>query len=342
MSINLSLFFKSGTNLIAIPSKEKPRLIFPEATPFQQWLDCSQCPTFTENKRPKRLLLRFKAALGRDKLRVGDTKGYLLDNFIGEKLSQVSRGLVLVGTPGPAQKITVQLRDSSENIIGYLKYSDKPAAMQRLAQEFNVLLKLPAGLGPLPLRFGSLGSGEALLLSPLPGKKMPSFLPPPSELSIVLRAMLLSTQYSIYDHPWIQTLSEKSDLGFDMWLKPLAGRRWPTVILHGDFAPWNILQDMNRLNLLDWEYGSLEGFPYMDLVYFMLQVAALVYSWKPSEAFRYIEIYLSRELQGFLDAFEIRSLIRLSAYSAYLQALQDGHKPDAPIQNWRRAVWEVN
>ena len=33
-----------------------------------------------------------------------------------------------------------------------------------------------------------------------------------------------------------------------------------------------------RLSAFDWEHGIADGFPYLDLAYFILQVAALIYS----------------------------------------------------------------
>jgi hypothetical protein len=47
----------------------------------------------------------------------------------------------------------------------------------------------------------------------------------------------------------------------------------PETVVHGDFAPWNLLLSRRGLYVFDWEYGELQGLPSWDEMYFRLQVA---------------------------------------------------------------------
>ena len=60
------------------------------------------------------------------------------------------------GASGPggharsAQKCTLQLADASGRVSGYLKCAESPLARQRLRDEFELLGRLPPGIGPTP------------------------------------------------------------------------------------------------------------------------------------------------------------------------------------------------
>ena len=53
-------------------------------------------------------------------------------------------------------------------------------------------------------------------------------------------------------------------------------------------------QDGKGLSAFDWEYGIAEGFPYLDLAHFILQIAVLIYSWPPVKS----AIYAARWLEA--------------------------------------------
>ena len=46
----------------------------------------------------------------------------------------------------------------------------------------------------------------------------------------------------------------------------------PTILVHGDFGPSNILVDGSQLNIIDWEFGDVAGPPLIDLIDFFLYV----------------------------------------------------------------------
>ena len=261
--------------------------------------------------------------------------------FVQDVLPQSVCATVLVGTPGPTQAITAQLRNGKGEVQGYLKYAETETSRKRLRQEWFVLSNLPQGIGPKPIKFGSLGDGEALLQSPVQGKSLPATLPPPRDPTGLLDSLVLGPPMPLDLHPWVRRMRDRGTSRLDAWLEPLSGGAWPIAIGHGDFAPWNLLEGSDgALRAIDWEYGSFESFPYLDLAYYVLQTSALVHRWAPPKATRYTIGYLSRHPNLALDGAAVRSLVYLSAYDAYRSSLEDGQPPDARLQVWRRAIWE--
>ena len=77
------------------------------------------------------------------------------------------------------QKFTIELRDPRrhDNRLCQIWHA-KTLPRRRLEQEHVMLRRLPAGLGPTPLKFGDFGNGTALLMTPLRGRPVASQLPP--------------------------------------------------------------------------------------------------------------------------------------------------------------------
>jgi thiamine kinase-like enzyme len=111
--------------------------------------------------------------------------------------------------------------------------------------------------------------------------------------------------------------------------------------MHGDFAPWNILVEGGKnATLIDWEYGFLEGIPYLDLAHFILQVGHLMYRWSPTRTLEWGTRYLASRRWANITAPEARWLILLAAHYAHEQNSLDGLNPSTPTQSWRRSLWE--
>jgi hypothetical protein len=335
---DLGLFFPPGTRVLALPNWQTPRLYLSAHGPLQSWKHSSSYPASRSLARLYRLLLRLRATVGMAETRTVRSSGWLLSRFTQEVLPQPASTVVLIGTPGPAQAITAQLRDEKDRVLGYLKYAEKDTARRRLRHEYHILSNLPAGIGPKPLKFGLFGNGEALLISALPGEPLSAVLPPPKALVGLLASYIVHPPLPLEDHPWVCRMRELGTPELDVWFEALAGRSWPVAVQHGDFAPWNLLEGSDgTLRAFDWEYGTLEGFPYLDLAYYILQTSALIYRRAPLEAASLAPECLSR-LSG-LDEAEAQALTRLAAYDAYRKSSEDGQPPDNGLQVWRRAVW---
>jgi hypothetical protein len=338
-----TLFFPPGARVLVLPGWQRPRLYLPAQRFDERWGASSFYPASRFRARLYRLLLRARATAGMVGVRVARSDGWLLGEFIQDVLPQAVSTVVLVGTPGPAQKITAQLRDEKGRIVGYLKYAEREAARERLSQEYRVLSGIPEGLGPEPLKYGALSNGMALLTAPILGKRLAATLPPAAGVADFSMSFTASSPRSIETHPWVRGIqAQESERGEPYaCLEVLADRPWPVVVQHGDFAPWNLLRrPEGTIGAFDWEYGTLEGFPYLDLAYYLLQTSALIHRWAPTKAARYTIKFLGRELRPALSDPEAKALTRLAAYDAYRKSLADGNTPDVGLQPWRREIWK--
>lgn len=341
MNQEMTVFFPPGTTVLALPGWEKPRILFPDGGVRRRWQVSSLYPASRWQGRAYRFFLRCKGVLGLVEKQVSHRSNWEVGEFVRDVLPKATSAVVFVGPPGPAQKITIQLQDATDRVLGYVKYAEKPAAVRRVSREYYVLKTLPDNLGPVPLKYGRLLNGEALLLSPFLGQSVPAKLPPPEELVALLTTMPTGLEYLVEKHPWINSILEDKDKHLVSWIENLGKRKWPAVLQHGDLTPWNVKKSPDgNVRLLDWEYAYLEGFPHLDLIYYILRVAALIYRWGPLRAFRYAKMYLSKKLSLLSDR-EVDALVRLTAYVAHLQALEDGHPADAPLLRWYRQVWEA-
>jgi hypothetical protein len=334
--------FAKGAPLIALPSWRTPRLLLSRSGgPLQRWRRAAFFPATRPGAKLRRFLIRGKAALGGGEVRRATCDRWILREFIDDCLPTTDGLAIQTRPPGPDQKLTIELRDRAGTIVGYVKFGRELLARRRLAQEHAMLARLPAGIGPIPLKFGDMGDGTALLLTPLPGRPVRSKLPPPPEVQAFARSLVVAPPLALADHPYIQELRERTGRQLDAVFEDLAGRAWPIAIGHGDFAPWNLRRNprLHTLSAIDWEFGTAKGFPLADLAYFILQVAALVYSWPPVRSAIYARRWLAAQPALGLAEREARALIRLAMFDAYSLAQAGGFADDHKIQAWRLRIW---
>jgi len=265
-----------------------------------------------------------------------------LQEFTQDVLPELANAVILMRASDPAQRSTVQLWDKKGRVVGYLRYAEKEIARSRLRRERLLLLRLPDGVGPKSLKYGPLGEGEALLKTSLLGRPVTVSPPPPGELVGLLEALIITDPMPVEVHPWVRRLRGRMAVDIDSWLEPLASRNWPVAIQHGDLTPWNLLRTPEGgLRLVDWEYGTLEGFPYIDLTHYILQTSALIHRLDPLEATREAIDCLRSHGSTSRDLSEAQalSLVRLAALEAYLKTSEDGQDCKAYLQTWRRAIW---
>lgn len=334
-----NFFFPEGTPVVAIPGWERPRLYVAGCPRALRWRASALFPAYRPAARVRRVILRCLAQLS---LRPRRGEGpYLLGALVRDAGGGLTPSAVLVGTPGPAQKLTVQLVDGKGRVAAYLKYGESPAAVRRLEREHAVLRRLPRDAGPAVLAFGHVGRGVGLLLTALSGRPLAARIWPPSGAVAYIKGLVTGAEeVPAADHPWLRRLASCEPIAA-RWCEALDFRRWQVVPEHGDFAPWNVLHDGRQVHALDWEYGSLEGFPGADLAHYVLQAAALLGRWPP-EAARACAVRFLRDVPWLrLGEREAEALVRLTALAAYRRALEDGHAPSEPLQAWRRRVAEA-
>ena len=336
--MNMTPFFPPGAEIVPLPKGTQDRLYIMKSSPVSTWQLSGLYPAFRLRARAYKLALRAKTLLGLGKSWYNSETDWLLGSFTQTVLPEVETVAVLVGTPGPAQKITVQLWDDHK-VIGYLKYATKSGARGRLAHEHKLLTQLPRGLGPDVLKYGTFAEGVALITAPLAGKTLLASLPPHPSVHAYLKRLRRAERLPIAEHPFRKEITAALPDGGERWLDALASRDWPVTFLHGDFAPWNLFKEDERVRSIDWEYGSLDGLPHLDLCYYLLQVACLVRSWSPRRAAAYT-LETLRSANPTLSEAEAKALTALSAVRAHYEAKRDGQTYDTPLQAWRRQLWE--
>ncbi len=333
-------FFPAGTRVLALPGWKAPRVFLPAGGFREGWKKSALYPASRLSAQLYRLWQRFKAGARLSSAREARSDNWPVGAFARDALPPIASVVVLAGTPGPAQKFIVQFWGEQGEILGYLKYGEKPAARNRIVRENEILSSLPDGVAPRPLKFGPMGGGAALLMNAIPGFHLNARLPPPDSVRAFLDALVISGPTAIDTHPWVRALPPAVMHEADSMLSALAGRCWPVVAQHGDFAPWNVLQDSGGdLRALDWEYGSLPGFPHLDLAHYIIQTAALIYRWPPERARDYAVERLTRAPWPALEPAEALAVVRLAALDTYWKQMEDGQKSGAPLQAWRRRVW---
>lgn len=333
-------FFPQHSCIRALPNGQAPRLFLTGKTVRKRWRESAAYPAYRSPAKIYRLFLRMKVACGFGKSWLADSKPWIVGGFLHGVLSDVQSTVVLVGTPGPSQKLIIQLWDN-HRIIAYLKYAESPRAQMLLQREADILLSLPKGLSPTVLKYGQLKQGFGLLITPVIGRQIPAKLPPSTLLLSFLRSLDTVDEIALEKHPWVSSyLLKFGEDNIMPWLSILAGRSWSITRHHGDFAPWNLLVNHeNRVVAIDWEYGFRDGFPLLDLAYYVLQVAKLIYRWAPDYAFTYTVNYLRSNVDMKLSLPEAKAITCLTAYLLFKRARDEGHAEDSQIQKWHRAVW---
>ena len=338
--IHWDRFFQSGANVIALPSWAQPRLFVNAETWQTRWLGSDLYPASRWYARAFRHFLRTKALLGLGEIHRANVD-FKLDEFLTRAgYSGWTTWSVLVGTEGPTQKVILELRTTQGLVAAYLKYGSSQVSRKRIAQEHAVLSTLPKDLAPFPLYFGDFNGGVGLLLAPVLGKRLPIRSGLPGHVVQYARSLPVFDEQRGDTHPWLSRFLTTDIPLIVAAVESLASRTWTVLPQHGDFAPWNIIERKGLIIPIDWEYGTLKGFPGADLAYYLLQVAALIYRWSPHKAHKYASRLLTKIEWLGLDLREAKALTILSSYDAYTKALDDGVARNSYLQIWRQKMWK--
>jgi len=339
--MNWQRFFPKGTPVLALPSWRRPRLYVNAWNANIRWVASGLYPASKMRARVYKLWLRIRATLPWEDVRRARGR-WELENFLnayGERNWFPSA--VLVGTEGPTQKITIELRDPGGRVVAYLKYGESRVAQKRISRERSVLESLPEGLAPRALHFGRMGDGVGLLVSAVHGRRIPARVSLPDSVVRYAASLPASNALAAVEHPWISSLCLRHGGNCSHWISALSSRKWDVMLQHGDFAPWNMFLCRGRVVCaIDWEFGNREGFPGTDLAYYLLHVMALIKRWSPGRSRSYAINLLTRLDWPGLTLPEAGAIVRLTALDAYYRALSDGHDASEPLQQWRRAVVE--
>ena len=329
-------FFASGSRVVALPPLGHPRLFIPADGFLGRWTASRLYPAFRPTARIYRLFLRILATLSLLPSRSTPQHDGAFEDLVKELLPDCTAFSLLIGTPGPGQKLTIECRDAARRVIGYVKYAGSAVARRQLRHESDILRSLPAGTGPELVAITEWQNAVLQWTRPVAGRPVPASIPPPPSLADFVRSLVLAgTEMEIELHPWSRRTHGYPDV--IPILDRLRGRPWPVAIQHGDLAAWNLRSVRGgALQAFDWEYGSLEGLPCLDPAQFVLQHAALIARNGPGEGRGQAAEYLRSVVDSSLSAAEADALVRLAAFDAYLN---DPSPDSTPLQQWRQGVW---
>ncbi len=162
-----------------------------------------------------------------------------------------------MGTPGPEQKITGLGWDKINYF--FIKYAQSPLAIKNVVNEYQVLHQL-SGLDFVPQIQNFYRDDKQVLLKTdiLTGIRLGN---------IPLNETILNCLYTIAEQSI--TLENKTES-----LLTLA-------FAHGDFCPWNMMEQNGRILLFDWEMGGnyplgYDIFTYLFQTQFLLEPEILI------------------------------------------------------------------
>lgn len=262
---------------------------------------------------------------------------------LGEKLlpymPTLATAAVYVGTPGPEQKVTVQLMDVDGRVLGFAKYAASPRTRRLIANEARMLRTIPENTGPSLIRFMDFLEGELLVQTPLPGRILAPKLRPSRAQMRLLEHLVRPGQevYTAPEHPFVESLRERAGGYGDMLegvVADLKGGAWPIALSHGDLSPWNMRRHRGACLAFDWEHGRQEGMAYLEAAHAPIQVASLLRNEDPRWAKRVISRRLRPRLPQQLGGFA-PAIASLSALSMLI-SWYPPRPPDA-FERWLTA-----
>lgn len=338
--MEIERIFGRDSRVIAIPSWRRSRLWFSNGSALDRWRLCGLYPGYSLGGRIVRRWLRLLAYAGMFPARPVASKTPYWLGVGGLTPANVGGVAVLHSAGGGYEKWVLQIRGPNGNVVAYGKLANGAKARALIARERAALMNVPVGLSPKVLDLAEAYGCSLLLMSPLPGRAPPTDLPlDPSAWRLMRRMQRPDAGvFEIASHPWWQARMRKHAT-VSAWASVLAGRHWPVWINHGDFTPWNVCVHDGEWRLLDWEFAAVDGFPLLDVVHYVLQVACLVKHWSPHLARDRARAWIGSNPLLPIHVDEADVLVRVCAWDAQQRDRSLGERDSSAIQQWREQVW---
>ena len=184
--------------------------------------------------------------------------------------------VIYIGTPSRAQRAVAMLVDTMQKrALAVAKIPIGADARRRILGEADVLERLAKerpGLAPR-LLFHDAGRGiatEEALIAARTGRKWT-----PAHLEFLARLRIPGKTLSLREavaglRPKLASLPQTKAQRIGSIMDGLDDPApLPACWVHGDFAPWNLLLQGDRLVACDWEYAKPFGLPLFDATHFM-------------------------------------------------------------------------
>jgi len=291
-------------DVVEVHRNGTPRWFFPIGNSRTLRNSVELYPAFRSRSRVYRAALLAWASVGGVRLthRIQPKRGgeWSLGQLLVADFPALATAAVSVGTPGPTQKLTVQLMDGSGHTLGFAKYAITPEARACLANEARMLPLLPENVGPRLVRSTRFLGGDLLVQTPLPGRvRMPRSQPDAAHVRLIQHLIRPGRTYAAPEHPFLANLylragSRKALI--DKVVSDLQDSEWAVAWHHGDLSPWNMRWNGGACRAFDWEHGANDGFAFMEIAHAPIQVAGLARKTHPLRAKRLVSQYVADAL----------------------------------------------
>jgi hypothetical protein len=216
------------------------------------------------------------------------------------QLIGIESGHVAAASSFDGERGVLCLIDDSARVRAFVKlaWSDQhEESLRREAETLQRLKGMPDTVRlPRVIFSGELEGFATLVMTPVTGR--------PRLRPARLGGRLVETAASIFrfgegsrrladalseaqtDHPeWSRLFKETRDA-----IEPWGERLVPVGLVHGDFAPWNVLAGEQSLGVVDWQEARFNGLPFWDIWHYAVQTAALARSsWSAKALHRAIQ-----------------------------------------------------
>lgn len=283
-----------------------------------------------------------QCTLIRKKIRIEKTEYNLESDIknIVSKLFNISSFdyATFLGSPGPRQKVTIQIFTKSQ-IFGYVKTSKSKEIAESFNREAKALDFLKKkGISNIPNAYYCEKINQNWVFIQSTTKTIHS--------KVINRLTIKHIQFvrNLFERTKQTLPFEQTDLYLKLeYLKSnieninpndyaILTRSIDTVekhykgivlfgFMHGDFTPWNLYVEKGEINAFDFEYAEYTCPPYMDIIHFIIQICILVKNKSIDETYD-----LLREKEHLLPIDDHKQLILaylLCVFSQYTK-LFDG------------------
>lgn len=200
----------------------------------------------------------------------------------------------------------------------FIKAVDSEKNAAHLSNEARMLQQLGPGVAPELLHEHiEADAGFIVTEAVQPDYRRPSLTPDTQGIAL-LEALPRRGMETVDDHPWTAgVIDPECPSDVVRWCEKLRSRKWPRVVLHGDFAPNHLASRQGGGPvLMDWEYGSMDGFPGVDAASWVIRVGAML---QDASADTVSSVFTSwacgRDCSGVrMTRDEARAILALTAY----------------------------
>ena len=356
----------AGEEYAVLPSSRHPRFLVPIR-------DRKRAAAALGIYNAQRPFARMSKQLLATALRAGIARPLLRDRILirsqlfREALQPIFDGrqnisfAISIGTPGPNQKPVLQITNELGQELGYAKVGWNERTVSAVSKEEAALRRIEtvrfAGASvPKVLYAGWLGKRYLMVQSPCGVPEPARAKLTAKHVHFLAQLHLAAPSFDKLPYPERSQIALLRRDGYHYFAHVLDGAREycarfetaPFGPLHGDFTPWNIRRDCDRLAIVDWECYRRTAPAAWDLFHFIVAGGVEIEDSLPGRI--YLEITgsgdTSRLVNDYLrligaDPHLIHPLLASYAAESLVQSLTDLQQ-NAGAKDWQlRRTWAM-